>query len=383
MFILAFVIATLIPLAALYLIRRHELYGTSTFKTVLACFAWGLIAFALAYLANTATMRAGLVTVNTFRRFTAPIIEEILKALVLVYLVRRPQFTYPVDGAIYGFAAGIGFAIVENYSYILGNPAAAIMVAISRVISTNLMHATGSAVIGIALGEARLSRPPRSVLFILGGLALALAVHIGFNNLVTRVSSGLLLLYAAAVGLAGAGFIVVVIRRQFAAGQRWINEALGDADRVSAHETAVVTQAQAWGKLLAPVKECFPDKVTHVERFLRLQGQLGIKRKTLDMITDEKLIRDLQAEMETIRRQMDEARRAAGTYAMLYVRNIIPPEATMRWSSVLDERIAATASAAASAEDPAAARAAGAGLWSNLGERTAAKPSASTPDEDE
>ena len=68
--------------------------------------------------------------------------------------MRRPKFTYFVDGAIYGFAIGIGFAVFENYEYIAGS-SAALNTAIGRVISTNLIHATASAIIGIAFGLAR------------------------------------------------------------------------------------------------------------------------------------------------------------------------------------------------------------------------------------
>ncbi|MBK9207159.1 MAG: PrsW family intramembrane metalloprotease [Anaerolineales bacterium] len=38
---------------------------------------------------------------------TAPILEEILKSLILIYLVKRAEFNYVVDGAIYGFGAGL------------------------------------------------------------------------------------------------------------------------------------------------------------------------------------------------------------------------------------------------------------------------------------
>ena len=117
----------------------------------------------------------------TVIQFTAPITEEILKALVLIYLVRRPKFTYFVDGAIYGFAIGIGFAVFENYEYIAGS-SAALNTAIGRVISTNLIHATASAIIGIAFGLARFQRTAGRGLLVILGFAIGMALHLGFQQ---------------------------------------------------------------------------------------------------------------------------------------------------------------------------------------------------------
>jgi len=64
---------------------------------------------------------------------TAPIVEEVFKSLILLYLVRRANTTFFVDGAVYGFAAGIGFAIAENMLYLSRLDAdASVVVATSR-----------------------------------------------------------------------------------------------------------------------------------------------------------------------------------------------------------------------------------------------------------
>jgi RsiW-degrading membrane proteinase PrsW (M82 family) len=44
---------------------------------------------------------------------------EALKALVLVALIRANRIAFLVDAAIFGFAVGAGFALVENL-YFLG-----------------------------------------------------------------------------------------------------------------------------------------------------------------------------------------------------------------------------------------------------------------------
>src|SRR5512142_1235110 len=102
--IIALVIATAIPLIVLYIIYTLDLYKTGAFRSVLLCFAWGGAAFAGAYFTNRTIYLNHLASSDNIVMFVAPVVEEILKALILVYLVRRPNFTYFVDGAIYGFA---------------------------------------------------------------------------------------------------------------------------------------------------------------------------------------------------------------------------------------------------------------------------------------
>ena len=47
-------------------------------------------------------------------RYIAPVIEETAKAGYIVFLLRKKKIGFMVDGAIYGFAIGAGFAVIEN-----------------------------------------------------------------------------------------------------------------------------------------------------------------------------------------------------------------------------------------------------------------------------
>jgi RsiW-degrading membrane proteinase PrsW (M82 family) len=342
--IIAVLIATIVPLVFLYVMRALDLYGTGAFRTVLTCFVWGLIAFGGALLINQTMLDYNIVSDDVFRRYTAPIIEETLKSLFLLYLIRRPNFTYFVDGAIYGFACGIGFAIIENYYYVYYNPTAALGVAVARVLSTNLMHASASALIGIALGLSRFEKFPSGLLVSLGGYVLAMGLHVGYNNLVTRVSSEFLLLYAAVVGFTAVGLIAFAIKRGLAEEKAWIEETLGEADRVTAGEAAMVNRLSETQKIFGSLAKKFgPKKAEQIERFLMLQAQLGIKRKTLEKLADAKMRVAVEGEMDQIRDDMNDLRRSVGAYVMSYVRSIFPEEGGLLFSLLGDkiqERIA-------------------------------------------
>ncbi len=361
--ILALLIATLVPLVILYIIYTLDLYKTGTFKYVLLCVVCGIAAYLVAKQINYELYMRSILTRKEIIRYAAPLIEETLKALVLIYLVRRPNFTYFVDGAIYGFAAGIGFAVVENYEYLAGLQGAGLGLAISRVLSSNLIHASASATIGIALGLGRFERPLRRILVMLAGWVAAILLHSIFNHITLAVSGGMLLVYAAMLGLGAAGLIAFIISRGLAEEKSWIEEKLGDADRVTQKEAAMVQKLSNLQEILAPLAERFgAEKAEQIEKFLIIQARLGILRKTLDKLNDDKMRTAVENQMADLRTQMDDARRAVGSYCMLYLRNIFPENASPLWG-ILEQRI----------QEKIAARPAtgGANLFAKLGERVA------------
>jgi RsiW-degrading membrane proteinase PrsW (M82 family) len=359
--VIALLIASLIPVAVLYVIYTLDLYKTGTFRYILLSFFWGLIAYELAAQINPAMMDWGWISRDNVLRYSAPIVEEILKGIILLYIIRRPNFTYFVDGAIYGFATGIGFAIIENFEYVLGNPETALMVAIGRVISTNLIHATGSGIIGIALGASRFDHSRRQRLSLLAGLSLAVGLHIGFNNLVTRINNGFQLPAAALVGFAGAGFIALAIRRGLQDEKAWIEESLGMTDRVTSGEAAIVNRLKDIQEILEPLAQHFgPEKARMAEDFLLMQARLGIQRNTLQKLQDEKMRQAVEKQMDELRDKMDVIRRSVGTYCMLYLRNIFPEDSSPLWGR-LDTLIQERAISGAVPAGPS--------LWSSLDQR--------------
>ncbi|PKN92374.1 MAG: hypothetical protein CVU44_14645 [Chloroflexi bacterium HGW-Chloroflexi-6] len=367
MSIIPYIIATLIPLVVLYVIFSLDLYQMGTFRNVLVAFLWGIAAFFLARELNGYLYSAQIFTRSEIVRYAAPVGEEVLKALVLIYLVRRANFTYFVDGAIYGFAAGMGFAIFENYEYI-GASTVGIGTAIARVISVNLIHASATALVGISLGKSRFSRVWGQLGYTLGGLLLAMFVHGLFNNITDREIPGPILVYSAVIGIAATGIIAFMIFRGLAEQRQWIEEKLGMSDRVTGGEARVVQKLADLGEVLGPLRKQFGDeKAAHVEEFLLLQARLGIKRKTLEKLPDEKMRTAVEKEMTEIREKMEEKRRKVGSYVMLVVRNIFPGESSPLWG-MLESRIQQRIDERKAEGSPKV------NLFANLSQRIAATP---------
>jgi hypothetical protein len=299
---------------------------------MLLSFLWGLPAVTIsAFLATRLSPGRAARTV--------PLLEELLKALVLLYLVRRPSFTYFVDGAVYGFAVGIGFAVFENLLYIYQHPATGLTTAAGRVFSTNLMHAGTSAIVGIALGLARFRRFSRRALFLGAGLSLAVLFHAGFNRLVTAGGGPLLPLYAVLAGLGALAFVALAIRRGLDVQRRWIGEKLGTADRVTAAESDAVAHLASGDAPLQPLVTLFgAEKAAAAQRVLLLQARLGILRKTLERAGDDPPLQQaLSTELQRTGTEMENARRQLGPYLMISLRTLFPAGDTVFWTHL--ERI--------------------------------------------
>ena len=351
------ILALTIPFIFLAIIYKLDFYQTGQFQSVLLSLGWGLVAYLLAVFTNRSLVDAGIADWDAIVRYAAPVLEEIFKGLFLLFLVRRPQFTYSVDGAIYGFAAGIGFAVIENYEYVTGNPTLALAISLQRIFSTNLIHASSSAMIGIALGLFRLEVSRSRWLILITGVFLAIGQHMFFNNMITN---GTYLFVAIGAGILGAIFIYAAMRQGRKQARSWIKEKLGMEDGVTRGEAAFVNQLDNLDEILEPIVDRFgPEKASLVEEFLFIQARLGIKRKSLDSL-DEKLRRSVEAEMVGMRAKMDDIRRDVGTYVMVFVRGTYTEDVISVWNQ-LQAKIQASSDANKGQK--------GGGLWTSLDNR--------------
>jgi hypothetical protein len=300
---------------------------------------FGVVAYVLAAQINPAVRDSGWVSREIVVRITGPITEEFLKALILIYLVQRADFNYVVDGALYGFGAGIGFAVIENYEYVLGYSDVAIMVAVGRVFSTNLVHAVGTGVIGTALAYHRGDHSLRGKGVILLGYGFAMGMHILFN---TMVNIGVALLVAILYGFLGVLLIWQVIKRGMNIQKEWVGEKLGMGDRVTSSEAKVVTNIDDLDEVLTPIKNQFgEEKVKIVKELISTQAEIGIKRKLMEMTPNESKKQEIGEIIAGLGRDMDALRRQAGSYCMMFVRTVYL-EQNIKTFDLLKSRVAVT-----------------------------------------
>ena len=129
---------SLVPIA-LYLVvlRSFDAFSMVRWRTILCWMAWGVA---------SALLTCGLVKLAhaTGHAWTAPwvspVIEEVLKALPLLYLVWRRKAVFTAETQLFGEAVGGGFALVENVIYLLHFPHMDFATALVRGLGTGLLH---------------------------------------------------------------------------------------------------------------------------------------------------------------------------------------------------------------------------------------------------
>jgi protease PrsW len=161
-------------------------YKLLRLRMVLAMVAIGGLAAGASYLVNNYAYAHFSGDFAAYSGYVSPWIEECLKAVLLVFLIRTRRVGVPVDAGIAGFAIGTGFALIENLYYLASRPDAALPVQVIRGFGTAIMHggtATVLAVITITLYEKRPYGGPQ---LLLPGFLAAVALHTAFNLMLVR-----------------------------------------------------------------------------------------------------------------------------------------------------------------------------------------------------
>lgn len=372
--IIGIVVAISVPIAFLAFIRWLDLYASGNFKGIVLCFGWGIIAFFGALYVNSYLLFPILGYVLVLTTF-APIVEEIFKSLALVYYVRRPDFTYFVDGAIYGFCTGTGFAVTENIMYLLlyGGGDQQLTLAVARVFSAALMHGSASGLVGVALGRLRFGRGFSRLLSILVGWGFAMALHISYNTLMNQDTGLMTLVMAFLIGLGGVGLMAILIFWGLREERKWLQETVDLGIGVSSGESAVIQEMDNLDVLLSPIAKRFgEDKRKKVEQFLYLEAKIGLKKKVQSLTADDMMRGELGMQIVDMYEEMEKLRREVGVYCMSYVRSILPP-GTVPMLQTLEQRIIDQSTLEKKSNKPS--------MWSTLNHKVAEHESSdkSTP----
>jgi len=274
-FVVKALVGLLPVLVFLGLLLYMDSYKLLRLRTVLAVIAAGGATAGLALLVNGALLDWSGLAFVTYTRYPGPLVEECLKALVIVYLFRSNRIGFLVDSAIFGFAVGAGFALVENFHVLQSLSDTNLGIWFVRGFGTAIMHGGVTAVFALVsqtLTERQMRVNP---LRYLPGLAAAVSLHALFNHfLVSPVLQTLGTLCALPLILS------VVFERSARALHRWL-ELDFDADaRLIRMITAGEFPDSKIGRFLADLREKFEGPVlADMLCYLRVYTELAIRAK--------------------------------------------------------------------------------------------------------
>jgi len=124
--------------------------------------------------------------------------QEFLKYAAVRYSIYRlPEFDERVDGVVYGTAAGLGYATMLNFNYVIASGGVNLQVGVIRIVVTALAQASFAGLTGYFLGRAKFEDEP--VWWLPSGVALAAVLNGLFTTLRGELTT-------TGLGLAGGGF---------------------------------------------------------------------------------------------------------------------------------------------------------------------------------
>ena len=149
---------------------------------LLVCLGWGILSAALSFYANTYLILHLGLSFDFYSNYIAPVVEEILKMLLILMLIKKNKVGFMIDGAIYGFSTGAAFSLAENlfYLFMYGSSESNLMVWITRGFGTAVMHGGTTAVFAI-LVISSLNRQTLFGLAVIVGAVAAMIIHALFN----------------------------------------------------------------------------------------------------------------------------------------------------------------------------------------------------------
>jgi RsiW-degrading membrane proteinase PrsW (M82 family) len=235
----------------------------------------GAVAALLCGLLHTHAL-AGIPT-DALVRYVAPITEETAKAAFIAYLIVGRRVGFLIDAAQLGFAAGTGFALVENVEYLRDLPGAGLQLWIVRGVGTALLHGGTTAIFAMLSKAAADREPSQQAAVFLPGLAAAIVIHSVFNHLPLPplAMTGVLMLVLPLI-------MLIVFERNERATRDWVVAGLDlDVDLLSL-VTSEHFATTHFGSYLRELRTRFPGPVV-ADMFclLRVELELSIQAKAM------------------------------------------------------------------------------------------------------
>jgi RsiW-degrading membrane proteinase PrsW (M82 family) len=314
--------ASLIPVIVfLVVLMAIDSFKLVRFRSVLWAILYGtVIAFVCLWI-SLGLLKLFSVRAEVFVRYVAPFIEEVLKATLVVYLIRRKRVGFMVDAAIFGFAVGTGFAIVENVYYFKYFASPDPLVWVVRGFGTAVMHGGVTAIIGITSKQLsdRFSSQlmERStwlcVLVFIPGLLIAYLIHSAYNHFFfSPVMSTIGLLFLLPL------LMYIVFRASEKATRNWLGVKFDtDQELLEMIQTGRVTESRLGGYFESLQTRFSGEVVVDMLCMLRLHLELSIRAKGILLMREAGFKPPDESELEEKFRELKYLEKAIGKIGLM------------------------------------------------------------------
>jgi len=259
-------------LGALVLLDSYKLIAL---RAILLAVAAGAAAALAGYAVNVSLRPVLELDMARYSMYVAPVVEELLKATYIVWLLRRNKIGFVVDAATYGFAVGTGFAFFENIYYLPIHPNPTIWTWIVRGFGTALMHGGTTAIFAMISRTLQNRAPVFRLSLMLPGLAVAVVLHSLYNQFLVSP-----LLATALIVLVFPYIFMFLFQRSERETRSWLGTGFDtDQELLRVMRAGQVADTPV-GRYLKGLRTSYqPEVIVDMMCLLRLRAELGIRAK--------------------------------------------------------------------------------------------------------
>ena len=310
-------IALLPVLVFLVVLVHGDSYKLLQPRTVLILVAAGALAAGVSYLASNYAFARFAGDFEAYSRYVSPWIEEALKGIVIVFMIRTRRVGLPVDAGIAGFAIGTGFALIENLYYLASRPNIVLPVEVVRGFGTAIMHGGTTAILAMISVTLYERRPNGGFQLLLPGFLAAVALHTGFNFMLVR---------PAVATLVTLVMLQLVIYMVFQHSERtlrtWLDEDSDSTVQLLESINSGTFHDSPAGRYLRSLSDRFHgEAMADMLCLLQLHGELALRAKGVLLLHESGMeVPKVDEETRAKLAEVEQLKRSIGRTGMLMLR---------------------------------------------------------------
>ncbi|HPN38762.1 MAG TPA: PrsW family glutamic-type intramembrane protease [Melioribacteraceae bacterium] len=301
----------------LILINSLDSFKLLKLNIIIYAIIWGIISAIIAYPINTfwfSTFHPNIVY-----SIAAPITEEILKSLIIIFFFYKSKLGFLADSLIIGFAAGTGFSILENLFYVNQIETQNIMLWIIRGFGTAIMHGSSTAIFAVVSQNIITKKDNTLIHFFLPGLTMGIIIHSLFNSFFLPP----LILTILQITL-----LPLIVIQIFTKSEKTLKAWMESQSDSEIELLKIINEGEfknsAVGKYLSSIKNRFSTEVMiDILAYIQLHLELSLKAKGILMMKEAGFVPTINEEIKTMLVELDYLYKSIGKTGMSVLKPLI------------------------------------------------------------
>jgi len=268
-----------------------------------------------------------IIEVNSISIVIAPPVEEILKAIIIIWLFSTKKIGFLTDAAIVGFAVGAGFSLFENSLYLTILTQETFFTWLLRGFGTAIMHGSTTCMVAIISGYLIEKKNKIRLAYFVPGILLAILFHLIFNSFILPP-----LIMTILIIVVFSTSIFIIYERSEKKLQSWLDESFTNNVLLLQSMNGGQFKETRTGQYLYSLQEILPREIlADIFCYLKIYLELAIRAEAMLMMKEtghgiekDPSLKDKFSELEYIERSI-------GPSGMAVIKPLLHPSQKDLW----------------------------------------------------